>query len=434
MPRSDARALRVDALPPGYGEEGATRTPWLAERQAQARAAFERLEMPTWRRGRGWSLRPEPLALEAYRPRPRAEAATVAGDEQAITFVDGRLLALPRGVGTGVEVIPLGPGAPEILPAAAADWIGSLVPPAAGKLEALNLLAMTGGVLVRVAKGAHPLAAIRIRHRLERDAVAALARIVVVVEEGAEAEVVEECLDGVGNTARTLVDGVTEIYVGAGARLRYVDVTELGPEAKGIVRRRARLDRDSHLEWTSGVFGGGFLSLAWDTVLAGSGARVDATGVYVSKGREQHALVSDTWHRVASTEADVQFRGAVFDRCGSVFDGIIRTDSAAKGTVSHLGDHLLFLSPHAHADSIPALLIEGDDVKVGHGATIGRVDPDQLYYLGARGIDPVTAREMLVLGYFEPTLARIPDEALRESQRSAIRRLARAGREGGDGA
>ena len=431
MPRSDVRALRAEGLPAGYGEEPPARAPWLAERQDRAARAYGALEMPTWRRGRGWSLRPEPLALETYRPRPAADVRAAGRDgDEAITLIDGRVAGLPRTLPAGVEVLPLGPGAPDILPALAAQWVGSLVGPEAGKLEALNLAALTGGALVHVARGARPGAPIRIRHRLTLDGAAALTRLVVVVEEGAEAEVVEECVDAGGGLVRTLVDGVSEIYVGAAARLRYVDVTELGPTAKGIVRRRARLERDSHLDWTSGVFGGGFLSLAWDSVLAGQGARVDATGIYVSKGREQHALVSDTWHRVPSTEADVQFRGAVFDRCGSVFDGIIRTDSAAKGTVSHLGDHLLFLSPHAHADSIPALLIEGDDVKVGHGATIGRVDPDQIYYLAARGIDPVQAREMLVLGYFEPTLMRIPDEALRDGQRASIRRLVRAAREG----
>ncbi len=432
MPRSDARALEPGGLPASYAAVAGARTHWLGARQSEARAAFETLEMPTWRRGRGWSLRPEPLRLEPYAPLAEAPGRLGAddADRDAIALLDGRVVGLPAHPPEGIEIIPLGPDAPEILPAAAEAWLGTLVGPAAGKLEALNLAAMTGGAVVRVRRGAHPDAALRIVQRVTRDDVASLPRLVVVVEEGADASVVEECLDGAGGRTRALVDAVVEIHLGAGAHLSYVDVTELGPEAKGIARRRARLERDSHLEWTSGVFGGGFLSLAWDTILAGSGARLDATGVYLSKGREQHALVSDTWHRVPSTEADVHFRGAVFGHCGSVFDGIIRTDSSAKGTLSHLGDHLLFLSPNAHADSIPALLIEGDDVKVGHGATIGRVDPDQIYYLGARGIDPEAAREMLVIGYFEPTLARIPDEALRESQRATIRRLVLDSREG----
>jgi len=421
MPRSEA-ATSALTWPAAYGRAGVVVPAWLAERQAQAAGVFAELEMPTWRRGRGWSLSPEPLELDAFAPVPPDAASDTEDEGVAVTFVDGRPVPGRHAIAEGVEVTAVGPGGSDILPAWAADVLGQVVGPDAGKLEALNLGAMTGCALVRVRAGARPQQPIRLRHLLRRDRSAALPRVVVVVERGAEATVMEEVTDGAGGRVRALVDGVTEIAVGEGAKLHFIDVTEVGPTARAIHHRRARLERDSRLEWTSGVFGGGFVSLEWDTELVGSGARVDATGVYVSSGREQHALVSRTWHRVPSTEADVHFRGAVFGRCGSVFDGIIRTDPAAKGTVSHLADHLLFLSRHARADSIPSLMIEGDDVKVGHGATIGRVDPEQLYYLGARGIDPDAAREMLVLGYFEPTLARIPDEALRASQRATVRR------------
>lgn len=426
MPPSEA--ARADTTwPAAYAGGGQEGTPWWRERRERARAAFETLPMPTWRRGRGWSLQPEPLRLEAFAPvaAPPAPFPEASGQEAHVLLVDGRLARPAAGLPPGVEVIPLGPGGPDLLPTAAADVLGAVVGPEAGKLEALNLAAMTGGALVRVARGAR-VGTLRLRHVVRTDGAAALPRLAVVLEEGAEATVLEECVDASGGGARALVDGVSEVVVGEGARLRYVDVTEMGPLAKAVVRRRARLGRDSRLEWTTGVFGGGFLALAWDTELVAPGARLDATGVYLSGGREQHALVSDTWHRAPATEADVQFRGAVFDRSASVFDGIIRTEAKARGTVSHLGDHLLFLSPHAHADSIPALLIEGDDVRVGHGATIGRVDPEQLYYLAARGIDPAEGREMLVLGYFEPTLERIPDSAVREAQRASILRRVRA--------
>lgn len=423
MPRSEAAPAL--AWPAAYTSVLRHAPAWLAERQAQARTAFEALEMPTWRRGRGWSLAPGPLELERYTPAATgaavSDATPVLGGPGAI-LTDGVLTALSKRFPDGVEAIPLGSAGLDILPAAAAAWLGAVVGPDAGKLEALNLAALTGGIVLRVRAGAHVTTPLRIRHLVQGAQRVSLPRVVVVVEEGAQATVLEEVSDPTGGGTVALMNGVTEILLGDAARLHYIDVTELGPDATGIGHRRARLGRDSRLEWTTGVFGGGFLSLSWDSELAGPGARVDSTGVYLSGGREQHALTSDTWHRAPSTEADVQFRGAVFGHTGSVFDGIIRTDKTAKGTVSHLGDHLLFLSRHARADSIPSLLIEGDDVKVGHGATIGRVDPNQIFYMGARGIDPDRAREMLVLGYFEPTLARIPDEALRETQRATIRR------------
>jgi Fe-S cluster assembly protein SufD len=377
----------------------------LEERRAQAREAFQRLPMPTWRRGRGWSLTPEPLDLSRYLP-PADFPLPGTASPGEILWVDGVVTQahMPKPVELYVGV----PGQGISLPPEVQAQVGRVVAPDRDKLSALNLAALTSLVVVRVPRQATGPTTVTVRHRFSAVGRVSLPRLVVWLEEGASLDVFEDVEGPAGQDMPSLLVGVTEVYLGPGAHLRYGDVTQGGPGQRMVWVRRAHLERDSRLEWTSGVFGGAFVAAEWDTDLAGEGSQLSALGTYLPAGREQFSLTSRTWHRAPHTQARVEFRGAALGRSQSVFDGIVGADRQAKGTQAYLADHLLFLSRHARADSIPSLLIEGDDVQVGHGATIGRVDPQQVYYLGTRGLDPLTARRLLVMGYFEPTLARMP--------------------------
>lgn len=434
-------ARGVDAVL-AAGEPVGHRMPGLRERQDAARRALGALPPPTWRRGRGFSLTPDPIDVAAYRPwRPARGAAGTGEDHFAVgdeadtlVLVDGVLVGPARSLPKGFEVWTLGPGGSDLLPPEVAGQVGTVVPPDADFFSALNLAALTGAVLVRVPRGTTAERPLRIRHLLRTQGALALGRVVVWLEEGASATIMEESLSGeadrmerttAGAATDALMANVTELVAGPAAHLVYVDVSDLAPTHRAILRRRAVLQRDSRMEWRSALFGGRFVATDWETELAGEGSYLEATGTYLAAGRDQFALTSRTWHRAPHTQAQVLFRGAAYGTSQSVFDGIIGADKTAKGTKAYLADHLLFLSPHARADSIPSLLIEGDDVQVGHGATIGRIDPEQVYFMQSRGIAPHEARRMLVAGYFEPVLDRIPDEALREAQRAAIaRRLA----------
>jgi len=421
------------------GEPVGHHMPGLRERQDAARRALDTLEPPTWRRGRGFSLTPDPIDVADYRPQRPVRGAAGSGDARTagdadadtLVLVDGVPAGPARSLPTGFEVWTLGPGGSDLLPAEVAAQVGSVVPPDADFFSALNLAALTGAVLVRVPRGTKAERPLRIRHLLRTPGALALGRVVVWLEEGASATVMEESLSGeadrtAGEAAGdALMVNVTELAAGPAAHLVYVDVSDLAATHRAVLRRRAVLGRDSRMEWRSALFGGRFVATDWETELAGEGSYLEATGTYLAAGRDQFALTSRTWHQAPHTQAQVLFRGAAYGTSQSVFDGIIGADKTAKGTQAYLADHLLFLSPHARADSIPSLLIEGDDVQVGHGATIGRIDPEQVYFMQSRGIDPREARRMLVAGYFEPVLDRIPDEALREAQRAAIaRRLA----------
>lgn len=425
MPRSET--MVPDPALAAYGEGAGRHLEALRVRQDQARRALRSLTPPNWRRGRGFSLTPDPVDLSAYAPR-RGEIpvrGVDARDKRALVIVDGVLAGVPTHLPEDFEVYLLGPGGSDILPDDIVSQIASVVRPDADFYSALNLAALTSAIVVRVRAGKAPKDALRIRHVLRSDGTVALARVVLVIEGSARATVIEETVSEMlaGRPATdALTAPVTEMTVGDGAHLVYADLSELSPTHRALLRRRAVLGRDSRLEWRSGLFGGRFVAADWETELIGEGSEVEVTGTYLAAGQDKFALTSRTWHRGPHTKAQVLFRGAAYGRSQSVFDGIIGADKEAKGTQAYLSDHLLFLSPEARADSIPSLLIEGDDVNVGHGATIGRIDPEQIYFMQSRGIDPEDARRLLVAGYFDPLLDRIPDEELKEAQRARIQR------------
>lgn len=412
----------------GYGDGVGHHLEALRRRETLARATLATLTPPNWHRGRGFSLSPDPIDLGAYRPVRMAarQAPAVPGGSPALVLVDGVLAGGARDLPDGFEVNLLGPGGSDILPDELVTEVGSVTGPDADYFSALNLAYLTSVIVVRVGRRVSIATPLRIRHVLAAAGAIGLSRVVILLEDGARATVIEETVSAAPDAATDVLSvPVTEIRVGDGAHLVYVDVSDVATTHRVLSKRRAMLARDSRLEWRSGLFGGRFVAADWETELVGEGAQLEASGTYLAAGRDQFALTSRTWHRVPHTTAQVLFRGAAYGQSQSVFDGIIGADKTAKGTQAHLSDHLLFLSRDARADSIPSLLIEGDDVNVGHGATIGRIDPEQLYFMESRGIDPREARRLLVAGYFDPVIDRIPDEALRESQRAAIaRRLA----------
>lgn len=427
---SHSEAPAATSILTGYGDPVGHHLEGLRKGQDAARQALASLALPNWHRGRGFSLSPDSIDLGAYTPvreaRPDAVAAGVGAgvDSQTLLLVDGVVAVkpAPASLPEGFELFLLGPGGSDILPDDVLAHVGSVVKPASDYYSAVNLAGLTSVAVVRVAKNHAPESPLRIRHVLTSQGAVAMARVVVVLEAGARATVMEETVSGPGVAYDALTIPVTELRVGDGAHLVYVDVTELAPTHRALMKRRALLGRDSRLEWRSGLFGGRFISADWETELLGEGAQFEATGTYLAADRDQFALTSRTWHRAPHTTAQVLFRGAAYGKSQSVFDGIIGADKTAKGTQAHLADHLLFLSRDARADSIPSLLIEGDDVNVGHGATIGRIDPEQIYFMQSRGIAPGEARRLLVAGYFDPVIDRIPDESLREAQRAAITR------------
>ncbi len=243
-------------------------------------------------------------------------------------------------------------------------------------------------------------------------------RTLVVVEEGAQAEVFERY----SSTGEGLFDGVVELIVGEGGNLRYVCEQELSDSAWAFSTQRGVVERDATLEWIALGFGSANGKTRMDTKLAGQGSSAKVTGAYASDGRQHLDYDTNQEHAAPHTNSDLAFRGLLSGRSTAVWSGMIKVDRDAQQTDAFQECRNLLLSTKSHADAIPGLEIEADDVRCTHAAAVAQVDREQLFYLTSRGLSAEDATRLVVEGFLAALVERIPEGDLREQIAEALER------------
>jgi Fe-S cluster assembly protein SufD len=250
----------------------------------------------------------------------------------------------------------------------------------------------------------------------EAQAAAVFPHIVVVLGAGARATVVER-YTGEGDA---FICGIVEAHVGAGAQLDVVTVQQADVQARIFASRGARCERDAGMRWHLAELGGGLARSVVTTSLDGPGSRGEASALFFTGATQHVDLTVHTDHVVGQTTSNTVVRSAATDRGQGRFFGNIAIRKQAHGSDASLRDDALLLSKSAHIDSVPALEIAANDVKAFHGATVGSVDDEALFYARSRGIGRADALRMIALGFFEPVVSRFPGEALRDEIRTAL--------------
>jgi Fe-S cluster assembly protein SufD len=244
-------------------------------------------------------------------------------------------------------------------------------------------------------------------------------RLVVVAEEGSRASLIEEYASPAPDTA-AYSNAVTELFVEQGAKLEYVSLQNLSTETWHFATHHARVERDAELDWVAGGFGSKKGKTRIQNDLNGSGATSRVTGAYFADG-DQH-LDYDTFqeHIAPNCESDFAFKGALRDNATAVWRGMIRVEREAQKTNAYQECRNLMLSKTAHAVPIPGLEILANDVRCTHGATVSRVDREQLFYLMSRGLSRTEAERLIVRGFFQDVLDRIELAPVREAVTAAL--------------
>jgi Fe-S cluster assembly protein SufD len=321
-------------------------------------------------------------------------------------------------VGEGGIEIERAPDGVTFEPLREHELLGSLVG-ADDKFAAHNAAMWENGLLVHVPKGVEleqPLY-VRIANAVEDGAL--FFRLLVVAEPETRFSVIEEYASG-STELSGYTNTVAELVVGQAAKVEYVSIQNLSRETWHFASHRARVERDAELDWVAGGFGSKKGKTRIENDLAGEGATSRVTGAYFADGA-QH-LDYDTFqrHEAPHTTSDFAFKGALRDTATAVWRGMIRVEQDAQKTNAYQENRNLLLSPRAHADSIPGLEIEANDVRCTHGATVGQVDRDQLFYLMARGLSRAEAERLIVRGFFQDVLERIELEPVREALGDAL--------------
>ncbi|HET8861870.1 MAG TPA: Fe-S cluster assembly protein SufD [Solirubrobacterales bacterium] len=319
----------------------------------------------------------------------------------------------------GATVLPLAE-AVDSHPELVEGRLGALVP-GEDPFVARNEATWRDGVLIHVPAGTTIEEPVRIELPLDEDGAAISWRTLVVLEEGAEAEIWEHCASASDETD-ALLNSVVELHVDQAATLRYISTQDISERAWIFSSQRAQVERDGRLDWTALGFGSGRGKVRMETKLAGPGSEARVTGGYAG-GPGQHLDYDTTQeHAAPNTNSDLAFRGVLAAGATAVWRGMIRVDPGAQQTDAFQESRNLLLSPDAHADAIPGLEIEADDVRCTHAAAIAQIDRDQLFYLTSRGLDPAAAKQLIIEGFLESLVERLAEGPVREEISAALER------------
>ncbi|MEJ2757966.1 MAG: Fe-S cluster assembly protein SufD [Anaerolineales bacterium] len=219
---------------------------------------------------------------------------------------------------------------------------------------------------------------------------------------------------------QTMHAGIVEIYVGKAAHLRFVEFQSWGEHVWSFSHERARVDRDATLDWIFGAIGTHLTKNFTELDLIGDGSTGRMSGFYFTDGNQHLDHDTQQNHHAPHTTSDLLFKGALKDHSRSVWQGMIYVAPGAQKTDGYQSNPNLLLDTSARADSIPGLEIMADDVRCTHGATVGKIDPTEVFYLNSRGIPTDVAERLIVEGFFDPIMQRIPFEGVRERLQQAI--------------
>ncbi len=239
---------------------------------------------------------------------------------------------------------------------------------------------------------------------------------IVLAERGARATVIERVLGGAGS----LVCGVTEIVTGENADVTYAALQLAGDDARVIQTRVARPGRNARVAWANADLGGALAVGDLGVEIDEPGVTAEAVALFFPSGSQHVDLASTMRHSAGESTSETIVKSAAVDRGQARYLGNIHIAQHAQGSDASLRDDALLLSNRAHIDSIPALEIAANDVKAYHGATVGALDADQIFYMESRGIERAAAERMIALGFFEPAVERFPTQAVREELRAAL--------------
>ena len=373
----------------------ATEPAWLAGARDAARATYETLPVPT-NREEAWRF----TNLRGFDPdgfEPHPGTLTIEGDPAGgVAFG-----SLARMVAERPELIE--------------PHLGSVVS-GDEKFAAGNAARWADGVLLHVPAGVEAGAPLRAALELTAEGSALYHRVLVVLERGARATFIEEFSTAVPGYLNVVV----ELKVADDAHLEYVTIQNHHPETRQFGTHRATVGRDASLERIAAAMGGTRAKSRMESYLADRGASVKVTGAYHLTGREHVDYDTTQEHAAPDTTSDLAFKGVLDERSRAVWRGVIRVDKGAQKTDAYQENRNLLLSPDAQATPIPGLEIEANDVRCTHGATVGQVDAQHLFYLMSRGLSRREAQHAIVRGFFEPVLERIGSETVRDSLAAAL--------------
>ena len=314
------------------------------------------------------------------------------------------------------------------------------VPVGSNKYTAMHAAFWSGGAFLYIPKGVEIEEPILMQIWLDEPGSATFAHTLIIAEEMSSVRYVSEYNSAISRAGQThgthqgpvptdeedeaFLNDVVEVFAGNAARVEFSNMQDLGQNVWNVTNKNAVHDKDGSVTWVLADLGSKVTLANIGASMRGNGSVAELVGVFFADSDQRFSMNTLSDHAALATNAETLVKGVLTDRSRVEFEGMIRVQPKAQQTASFLSDHTLLLSGECRAESIPSLEIGANEVSASHGATTGQIDDEQLFYLMVRGIAREEAERIIVQGFFEPVLQRVPLENLRvRLRRSIVRRM-----------
>ncbi|WML54633.1 Fe-S cluster assembly protein SufD [Neobacillus sp. PS3-12] len=291
------------------------------------------------------------------------------------------------------------------------------------RLAAIHAALINGGAFLYVPKNVEISEPIQAVYVLDDEKAALFNHVIVVAEDNSSVTYVESYISTV--ESNSVVNIITEVFAGQNARVQYGAVDTLAKGITTYVNRRGTAARDARIEWALGLMNNGNTISENTTNLVGDGSFGDTKSVVVGRGEQTQNFTTRVIHHGKRTEGFILQHGVMKDSATAIFNGIGKIEHGASKSNAEQESRVLILSDKARGDANPMLLIDEDDVMAGHAASVGRVDPVQLYYLMSRGINKHEAERLIIHGFLAPVVNQLPIEPVKKQLTEVIERKVR---------
>ena len=285
--------------------------------------------------------------------------------------------------------------------------------------DALHGAFWNGGYVIHIPKGVRIEDPVRVFIELSEDQQADMSHVLLIAEEDSQVVIIEDNSSAKPDS-NGLHCGAVEVFAGQNANVTYVQVQHWNRQVWNFASQRAVVSKDAQLTWVTATFGGRLSKLNQAIVLDGTGSKAQLLGLAFTDARQHLDVSTAQEHLSPYTSSDLLYRTVLKDRSQTAWGGNIYVYPGANYTDAYQKNDNLLLSERAHADTLPGLEIEAHEVRCTHGATAGQIDADQVFYLMSRGIPYDLAEKLIVDGFFEPVMERIPMQAVREEMQEFV--------------
>ena len=393
---------------------------WLRERRLLAWRAWERLPLPDretqleWRRTDPAGIRLDEVSLPGEDGSTKGRLAPLAGDDASLgavlRLVDGRVatqMVCAEAEAQGVLVLTFAEALRQIPGVLERGYMTEAVPADGNKFAALHAAFGGGGVVVYVPRGMDVAQPVYVSQELTRGGVAAFPHVLVYAEAESRVTVIGESYSE--DTGYALAVPIVEVLARDGAEVHYVDLQRWGRDLFVLPQLRSVSGRDARTTLAAIGLGGGTVKGSVGCDLAAPGGEGNLLGLLFPDETQHYELDTMQLHRAPHTTSKLSFKTALEDHGVSISNGMVRIQPEAQKSDAFQENRNLLLSAGTTADPIPALEILANDVRCSHGTTIGPIDEDQTFYLQCRGLRRPEAQRLIVHGFFQQVLDRIPD-------------------------